>query len=356
MHADSSPLKILYLFGDAGRYAGQVRRAPGRDMHFWKYYFDDYMTVSGSGAADSIDVDRLRETVEEIYSGAYDAVACDSHDALLLQFYGSRREFAPVPFLINEVDMFHMAEGVRRFIKRSYREDPFKPFLRSPHNLWVFIEEERRAKYERMGIPAQNLFYVPLCEAGITFALPGYFDARQARPRGAALAMKGKIIAAGTHNRDFATLAKAVDGTGLEVHVITNLKQNPPVECQEIAWHSSLPEAEYNYVLAHARCVVLPLRDDGRAAGQLACAMAMRQGRAIVAADVPSLRAHIRPGESGLLYAPGNADRLREALLAVDRDPELAERLGRGAVAVEKRLSQRTKKTIDSLMERIGSL
>jgi phosphatidylinositol alpha-mannosyltransferase len=55
---------------------------------------------------------------------------------------------------------------------------------------------------------------------------------------------------------------------------------------------------------------------------------AMSTGKPVVCSDLPGYRAVCRPHHEGLLFPPGDADALGEALLTLARDRELASRLG----------------------------
>lgn len=64
-------------------------------------------------------------------------------------------------------------------------------------------------------------------------------------------------------------------------------------------------------------------------------------GLPVVVSDVPSTREIVRHGEDGLLVKAGDPNELAEAILSVVDDPELAARLGRGALWTAKGFSWR---------------
>ena len=306
----ASPLKIINLFGDRGRCAGLVNRAPGREIHFWKYYFDDYLALDPDGGCHYIDREKLEATAREISGGGYDAAACDSSDALLLRFFSWKKGLPHIPFIINEVDMFEMAGWVRRFLIKNYKEDPFPDFIRDRSNHWMHIIGSRRDFYLGLGIPESNLYFLPMCTASIEFMFPGFYNGAA----GGRSEFAGKIISAGSHNRDYETLAAAAGKAGVEVHIITDMKARGAVETPGVAWHDSLPEDEYVRALRDARAVVVPLLKSNRAAGQMACAVPMKFGTPTIAAAGDSTADLVINWETGLTYEPGSADSLAEAL------------------------------------------
>lgn len=75
-----------------------------------------------------------------------------------------------------------------------------------------------------------------------------------------------------------------------------------------------------------AAIVVLPSMGEGFG---MAALEAMERARPVVAAAVGGLVDQIRPGENGLLVAPGDAEGLAAAILELVADPDRAERMGR---------------------------
>lgn len=347
--------RIINLFGDGGRYAGQVRRAGTHEMRFSRYSFDDYMAVDPSGRSFRVDQDKLRETVEEVYGGKYAACACDSNDALLIQFFARKKGIPPMPFIINEVDGFETAGWVRNFIRLHYDEDIFQEFTAAQHNNWMYISECRGRLYPSFGIRKSNLFYIPMSTAGIEFTFPDYFKEKNTLTPPEHGRFKDKIIAVGTHNRDYATLVKAAGGAGLEIHIITNLRINPPIEAPGVFWHDSLPEADFLQAIREARCIVIPLRPDNRAAGQMGCAIPMKWGKIVVAARCEATRDHIIHGETGFLYRPGSARELRKLLLHVDASPDVLLQIADNTRKREQELSKTAQNSIRRLLKKIGT-
>jgi len=322
-------------------------------MHFFRYSFDDYMAVTPSGLSYKVDSGKLRETVGEAFSGCYNACACDSNDALLLQFFAKKSGAGQVPFFINEVDKFEMAGWVNNFIRNYYKEDFLKEFIESPLNHWMHIIKGRKEFYTSLGIDENNLFYLPMSEAAIEFTLPGFFNKRRFAANGTQGRFKDKIIAAGTHNRDFNTLTQAAAAADIEVHIITNLKLNPPIDAPGVIWHDSLPENDFIQAIKDAKCMVIPLHIDNRASGQMGCAIAMRMGKAVVTTRCESLSDHIIHGETGFLYESGSVEELSSLLARIGESPDELRIIGDNAQKKEISLSAIASKNISGFLDRI---
>jgi len=110
--------------------------------------------------------------------------------------------------------------------------------------------------------------------------------------------------------------------------VITNLDQLAERPAGPLRWHASMPAAAYLASIRRAGLVALPLLDQGRASGQLSCALPMRLGKAIVASRLPSMAGHIEDGLTGLSVPVGDATALAEAMRRLRGDERLRARLG----------------------------
>jgi len=88
-------------------------------------------------------------------------------------------------------------------------------------------------------------------------------------------------------------------------------------------------------LLDGALCQLALYRDDPNTrtfASPLKVAQAPATGVPLVASDLPTVRALVRPDETALLVPPGDAGAVREALVRLDRDRALARRLAENAL------------------------
>ncbi len=348
-------LRIYALFGDAGRYAGQVSRAESHEIHFSSFSFDDLIQRTGGKGM------RVRRRIMDRVLAemeGFDAVFSDSPDLVLLHYVRRKRGLRPIPWLVNEVDLFRTAGLVRRLVQDHYREDPLPGALGAREVVWFTITPGLEARYRRMGIPRENLFYLPLARSSIRFFLPELVrlqdEASSGPGRSDCPIPPDAILALGSHERDYDCLAAALAGTGLVAEVICDFSLYPDRPCGPLRWHDSLPAPAYVEAIRRASMVILPLRDVGRALGQLSCALPMRLAKAVIATDAPSLAAHLQDGECGLAYPAGDAAGLRDCILRLASDLELRARLGKAAARREKELSEIAEAAIEKILQRLS--
>lgn len=101
--------------------------------------------------------------------------------------------------------------------------------------------------------------------------------------------------------------------------------------------HGALAQPALRPVLARAAAALLPLDAAhpiaARHTSPLKLFESLVAGVPVVATDLPAIREHVRPGENGVVFAPGDAASLAAVLGAIASDPALRDRLARGARA-----------------------
>lgn len=112
--------------------------------------------------------------------------------------------------------------------------------------------------------------------------------------------------------------------------LVAKLKLEDRVEFCEAA-----PQTELAALVRQAHICVAPLRANDRNTVQGCCPLKLLEyaaaGRAILAADLPAVRALLEPGVHALLYNPRKVSHLKKALLELAGDPDLRGRLGAAA-------------------------
>jgi glycosyltransferase involved in cell wall biosynthesis len=217
--------------------------------------------------------------------------------------------------------------------------------LRSVSRVVVFTPAEVQ-QYQRL---------LSLAPDVITYCPHGWYDPmRWYDPEKAdipgALAQAGKfILASGRSYRDYETLARAIEGTEVNVRVsgrAFNLAGiDLPANMQATGW---LPYRELRHYLYACQFYVVPLRAIDHAGGDSSLLHAMAFGKAVVATRSPSTETYIHHGETGLLVEPRDVAGLRQAILQLWGNPKEARRMG---LAARRRFE--ANHTIDKLAERI---
>lgn len=168
-----------------------------------------------------------------------------------------------------------------------------------------------------------------------------------------ALARAGKFIfASGRSYRDYGTLARAAEGTEVNVKVsgrAFNLSGIEfPKNMEVTGW---LAEREFQDYLYESYFYVVPLEPIDHAGGDSSVLQAMSFGKATVATRAPSTETYIQHGETGLLVEPHDVEGMRQAILHLWRNPDEARRMGQAA---RRRFEENH--TIDHLARRIHGI
>ena len=153
----------------------------------------------------------------------------------------------------------------------------------------------------------------------------------------------GYVFAGGASLRDWPVLAAAAREASDVPFVVIAGSDDPSARACD--WPDNVrllfdqPFAEFWRWLRHARLVVLPLRDAAGPTGVLVLGQAFRAGKAVIATDTVVTRAHVAPGENGLLVPAGQATPLAEAVRMLAADPERRAALERGAADAAERFT-----------------
>lgn len=217
--------------------------------------------------------------------------------------------------------------------------------LRSVSRVVVFTPGEVQQYQSLLSLPAEAIRY---CPHGWYDPMRWYDPDKAALPE--ALGQAGKfILASGRSYRDYETLARAVEGTEVNVRVsgraFTLAGIDMPPNMQATGW---LPYPDLRHYLYACQFYVVPLRAIDHAGGDSSLLHAMAFGKAVVATRAPSTETYIQHGETGLLVEPGDVEGLRQAILHLWRNPNEVLRMGQAA-----RLRYEANHTIDKLAERI---
>jgi glycosyltransferase involved in cell wall biosynthesis len=217
--------------------------------------------------------------------------------------------------------------------------------LRSVSRVVVFTPGEVERYQKLLSLSPDQICYMP---HGWYDDMEWYDPAKVRKSE--ALDRAGKfILASGRSFRDYETLARAVDGTEVNVKV-SGRKFNLsgiefPSNMEATGW---LPYRELQDYLYQSHFYVVPLQPIAFAGGDSSLLHAMSFGKAVVATRAPSTETYLEHGRTGLLVEPGDAKGMREAILRLWRNPDEAIQMGK-----EARRRFEEKHTMAKLAERI---
>jgi glycosyltransferase involved in cell wall biosynthesis len=165
-----------------------------------------------------------------------------------------------------------------------------------------------------------------------------------------ALARAGRFaLTSGRSYRDYATLARAIEGTEVQIKVSGrpfNLAGiDFPTNMETTGWLAYRELQDYLY---HCQFYVVPLQPINHAGGDSSLLHAMTFAKPIVATRAPSTETYVQHGRTGLLVEPRDVEGLRQALLHLWRHPGETARMGQ-----EARRRYEENYSIDKLAQRI---
>lgn len=140
------------------------------------------------------------------------------------------------------------------------------------------------------------------------------------------------LLALGRSNRDYDWLVEALDGTGRNLHIISD-EYRPARLPGNVRVSGNLSGLQVLPYLRDAGAMVLPLADGRIDSGETVLLMGYMFRKPVLVTG-PSCLAedYVRDGETGLVVEKdGDGTALRAALARLEADPGLAERLGTAA-------------------------
>ena len=172
----------------------------------------------------------------------------------------------------------------------------------------------------RFGLPAGMLRFVPM---HTTIEQPG-----------PSVTNEGYVLSIGRTLRDTPTLLQAFRLLDARLVLVVGGQDPLPADLpRQVEVHREIPMATCHELLRRAALVVIPLLPAERSTGQVVLFEAMATGKPVVATRAPGIVDYIRDGENGLLVPPGDARALADAIDRLRKDPALAERMARAALA-----------------------
>jgi glycosyltransferase involved in cell wall biosynthesis len=204
-------------------------------------------------------------------------------------------------------------------VKRKIRPFIYRMFLKNIDYIRVSAREEISNYSLALKVPEDRFWFNPW---------PSFVKDPEVKN-----AKGDYILSAGKQFRDYATLIRAVSGTGCRLVIVSDRKSMEGIETsQEVEVVYNISKQEYFELLVNSRFVVVPLYNDFGSCGQISILEAMSYGKPVIAARVTGSIDYIEDGISGLFYEIGNYEDLRGKILSLNGNPELRETIAMKSV------------------------
>lgn len=148
------------------------------------------------------------------------------------------------------------------------------------------------------------------------------------------------ICSAGREMRDYPTLIEAMRGLDIKCHIAVALRGKLYDSIRKVYESKSvpsnitvgnLPPLSLRDLYARSRFVVIPLLPTDTDNGVTVIVEAMAMGKAVICSRTQGQTDVMVEGKTGLFVPPGDPKALREAILYLWKNPEIAEEMGREA-------------------------
>lgn len=250
--------------------------------------------------------------------GKYDAIFTNGENvaiplALLLKI---------IPKRPGHVTIGHrLSTGKKKLFYRHLR------VYRQMDTIFVYARTQRDHAQHALGIPAEKLTRIAF-----------HADDQFYRPQPDAIVNRDQICSAGLEWRDYPTLIAAVaEMSDLQVRLAAASpwsKHTDETAGRTLPAHVTARRYDYRELrelYASSSFVVVPLYENDFQAGVTTLLEAMAMGKAVIVTRTTGQTDVVIDGENGLTVAPGDIAGWRQAILRLQNDEALRERLGKNA-------------------------
>jgi glycosyltransferase involved in cell wall biosynthesis len=292
-----------------------------------------------------IEATMLTAFVEE--AATYDAVFCETGEALLLVTEWARSAIAPRPILALEVDGLRAVQAFGAWYEAKGGSDPIPALLATPWVSWVATSEEQATRLEAAGVPEELLHRVPTGASVfsmISTRAEAMLSGDGPRPSSDVELTRGTVLFPGVGRRDWAGIVDAIlampdlrcvviGGSARELErIIAARRTRWPANLRHVEF---VPLERYIDLIRAAAAAVVPLQPGRGDGGHSTIALVHRLGVPLVCTDSPALAEYLDGGRAARLCRPGDVGDLVTAVRAVVGDADLRRTLVAAGHAAE---------------------
>lgn len=196
-------------------------------------------------------------------------------------------------------------------------------FLFNNDKCTLIVQSPAEVDYYKRIIPTLKVYFVPYCT-----------DPLEQHERGVKQINGDYIFTGGYTNRDYESVINCAKQLPDQLFVVVVSSLNTEVIKtllpDNIMLYKDVSIVEFENLLGHSQIVIVPLKDDVGASGQMLCLAAMQNKKPIVYCDISSINYYFNKN-SGIPYSLNNSDSMLQALTELINNNSLTKKLGENA-------------------------
>jgi glycosyltransferase involved in cell wall biosynthesis len=198
-------------------------------------------------------------------------------------------------------------------------------FLLNNPGCTLIVQSPKEVEYYQKLSPAMSVWFVPYSSDMEPLSEESSF----ALPQG------NYIFTGGYTNRDYGIVQECARNFPDQQFIVVASNLNTDIKNHKtpsnLLLYRNIERNDFELLLAHATIVLIPLKLDVGASGQMLCISAMYYKRPIIFSDVSSINYYFENNISGIPYHLGDKESLFDALSKLIHNPEWQKSLGENA-------------------------
>lgn len=293
-----------------------------------------------------VDNDELYAFLELVRG--YDAIFCESPEALILAQEWKTRKIPPTPLLALEVHGLVRVLAMREWYLAAENQDPWPYVSAVPWIAWLAASSVQEQRLIEAGVPPERIHRVQGTSAGYSLLLPDaetlLDGGREVDGPAAEGLPEDVVVVPGSGRRDpecYLQAAKSLPEIPFAVvdehaqYHRERLAGSGLFDLPNVRWLDPLALESYIALLKRARLVVVALQPGSRDGGHTTVSLAQRVGATVVCSRVPGIMDYVVNGISARLVPPEDPRSLAEAIRELWADAETRRKLAQGGYQTE---------------------
>ena len=278
----------------------------------------------------------------------FDAIFCESPEALILAQEWKTRNIPPTPLLALEVHGLVRVLAMREWYLAEAGRDPWPYVSTAPWIAWLAASSVQEPILIQAGVPAERIFRVQGNSGTYSLLLPNaksLLDGGREVDGSAAEGLpEDVVVVPGSGRRDpecYLRAARELPGIPFAVvdertqYHRERLADSGLFDLPNVRWLDPLALESYIALLKRARLVVVALQDGSGDGGHTTVCLAHRVKATVVCSRVPGIMDYVADGINARLVPPEDPRSLAAAIGELWADSETRRKLAQGGHQTE---------------------